>query len=45
VQLVPAGHSPISVAVADINTDGRPDFIVAGSLHPSLLLLEATCLP
>jgi hypothetical protein len=33
------------VAVADINNDGRPDFIVASAFTPALMLLVATCLP
>lgn len=43
VQL-PAGRFPSSAAVADINNDGRPDFITSGSPGPALLLLIATCL-
>jgi len=44
VQL-PAGRGPSSVAVADINSDGRPDFIATNLRDPTLLLLPATCLP
>jgi hypothetical protein len=44
VQL-PAGRAPSNVAVADINSDGRPDFIATNLLDPTLLLLPATCLP
>ena len=36
------GRSPTSVAVADFNSDGRPDFIVSSN---QLILLMATCLP
>jgi FG-GAP-like repeat/PQQ-like domain len=37
-----AGHGPVAVAVADFNSDGRPDLAVVDYLTPTLALLEGT---
>jgi len=39
------GKFPDSVAVADMNGDGAPDFVVANGGSDTVSVLLATCLP